>query len=215
VFPNNNLQQINNIHKNSVYIQPSDWVVDLWVNMNASKFLPIKPFPFPVDTLKFAPAAHENKMEVFVYYKTRHPNELTCLISFLNYKKISYTLFDYNKKYNEVDYINTLNKSKYGIWLGRHESQGFALEEALSYNVPLLVWNVKSMNQEYGYNYEDIPASVIPYWDTRCGEFFYNHTELEETFNLFISKLETYKPRDYILENLSVEKCAERFIKLI
>lgn len=29
------------------------------------------------------------------------------------------------------------------------------------------------MSQEEGYNYPDIPANVIPYWDERCGEFFY------------------------------------------
>ena len=157
----------------------------------------------------------KEKTDVFIYYKSRHPNELTYLKSFLNYKNISYTLFDYTKKYIENDYINTLNKSKYGIWLGRHESQGFALEEALSYNVPLLIWDAKSMNQEYGYNYADIPATVIPYWDERCGEYFYNNTELEKTFDLFISKLETYKPREYILENLSVEKCSEIFLELL
>ena len=71
------------------------------------------------------------------------------------------------------------------------------------------------MNQEYGYNYADIPATVIPYWDERCGEYFYNNTELEKTFDLFISKIETYKPREYILENLSVEKCSERFLELL
>jgi len=218
VFPDNNLLKINNIHKNSVYIQPSEWAMNVWVNMKATNFLPIKSFPFPVDTKKFSPNSlinQKEKTDVFIYYKSRHPNELTYLKSFLNYKNISYTLFDYRKKYIENDYINTLNKSKYGIWLGRHESQGFALEEALSYNVPLLIWDAKSMNQEYGYNYADIPATVIPYWDERCGEYFYNNTELEKTFDLFISKLETYKPREYILENLSVEKCSERFLELL
>jgi hypothetical protein len=217
VFPDNKLLQINNIHKNSVYIQPSDWVVKLWITNNVHNYLPIKVFSFPVDTNKFSPNYTEKKeiTNIFIYYKTRTPKELTYLKSFLNYKNISYTIFDYGKKYKENEYINTLKISKYGIWLGRHESQGFALEEALSCNVPLLVWDVKSMNQEYGYNYADISATVIPYWDERCGEYFYNHIELEKTFDLFISKLETYKPREYILENLSVKKCSERFLELI
>ena len=217
VFPDNKLLQINNIHKNSVYIQPSDWVVKLWITNNVHNYLPIKVFSFPVDTNKFSPNYTEKKeiTHIFIYYKTRTPKELTYLKSFLNYKNISYTIFDYGKKYKENEYINTLKISKYGIWLGRHESQGFALEEALSCNVPLLVWDVKSMNQEYGYNYADISATVIPYWDERCGEYFYNHIELEKTFDLFISKLETYKPREYILENLSVKKCSERFLELI
>ena len=71
------------------------------------------------------------------------------------------------------------------------------------------------MSQEYGYNYPDIPATVIPYWDERCGEYFYKVEEFETTYNKFITKLENYKPREYILENLSPQKCGERFIKLV
>jgi hypothetical protein len=61
----------------------------------------------------------------------------------------------------------------------------------------------------------DISGTTIPYWDERCGEYFYNLSELEKTFNLFISKLETYKPRDYILDNLTMEKCEEKLIDII
>ena len=125
------------------------------------------------------------------------------ILDFFQNKNIEIQLFNYSSGYSEEEYLNCLQNSKYGIWIGRHESQGFALEEALSCNVPLFVWNVSSMNQEYGYNYQDIPATVIPYWDERCGEFFYEKENLEEKFHLFESKLETYKPREYILENLS------------
>lgn len=216
VFPDNKLLQINNIHKNSIYIQPSEWVVELWINMKASNFLPIKSFPFPVDTNKFSLKKDINvRTEVFIYHKRRNPEELKCVESFLQSKNINYRIFDYVKRYDENDYLSFLQKSKFGIILDAHESQGFALEEALSCNVPLLVWNTKTMNQEYISTYSNIPCTTIPYWDERCGEYFYYDTELEKTFNLFISKLETYKPREYVLENLSVEKCAERFALFI
>jgi hypothetical protein len=71
------------------------------------------------------------------------------------------------------------------------------------------------MNQEEGYNYDNIPATCIPYWDERCGEIFYKQEECGPKFDEFISKLDTYKPREYVLENLSVEKCAKRFRELI
>ena len=118
-------------------------------------------------------------------------------------------------KYGENEYLNHLQDSKYGIWLGAHESQGFALQEALSCNVPLLVWSVTNMNQEYGYNYEDIPATTIPYWDDRCGESFTDQGQFEEMYLLFLSKLDIYKPRDFILENLSMDKCEEKLINQI
>ncbi len=151
----------------------------------------------------------------FVYFKGRHPNTLTIMKSFLKAVNVNYLIFNYNTKYSENEYIECLKKYKYGIWIGRHESQGFALEEALSMNVPLLVWNVKSINEEYGCNYPDIPATVIPYWDNRCGESFTELQDLPNIFNVFISKLETYAPREYILENLTMEICEKRLIELI
>ncbi len=99
--------------------------------------------------------------------------------------------------------------------MGRHESQGFALEEALSCNIPLLVWNTQYMCQEHGSNYEKIHVLLFPYWDERCGEYFYQQEEFVKKYEEFLSKLDTYQPRQYILENLSMEKCAERWNKLI
>ena len=79
----------------------------------------------------------------------------------------------------------------------------------------MLVWNVTSMNQEEGVNYPELKATSIPYWDERCGEFFYNKSEFINKYNKFINNLETYSPREYVLKNLSVEKCAENFKKLV
>jgi hypothetical protein len=217
VFPDNRLLSINNINKNSVYIQPSIWVCELWKNYGAENIIPIKDFPFSVEVEKFCPSQIQNsqKNEVFIYFKSRNPKELEYVKQFLNYKNVTYKIFDYIKKYNEEDYLKCLHNAKYGIIIGRHESQGFAIEEALSCNVPLLIWEVKYMSQEYGYNYPDIPATIIPYWDDRCGEYFYNKEELETTYNKFITKLETYSPREYIIENLSPQKCGQRFIELV
>ena len=45
--------------------------------------------------------------------------------------------------------------------------------------------------------------------------YFYNLNELHEVFPRFILNLNNYKPREYILENLSIEKCNEKFIQLV
>ena len=215
VFPNKNLNLIKNIHNNSIYLQPSKWALDVWYNFNVTKLLPLEIMYFPVNTNKFKPKKEIKKNKVFIYFKRRKLTELHFLKQFLLKRNIDYHVFDYVKRYNEEYYLKYLQESKYGIVLDAHESQGFAIEEALSCNVPLLVWNVSSMNQEEGVNYPDIPATSIPYWDERCGEFFYKEEEFESKYNEFMSKLETYKPRDFILENLSVEKSAEKWNKLI
>jgi hypothetical protein len=215
VFPD--LHQMNIINKsNSIYIQPSKWASEVWENHSYCKNIKIKSLPFGVETNKFNEIKpFIDRTKVFIYCKRRDPNELNLIKQFLNDRNIEYKIFDYLQKYNENEYINYLQNSKYGIWLDAHESQGFALQEALSCNVPLFVWNIKSMKQEYGSSYNDIPATTIPYWDERCGEFFYNSNEIKDKFNLFLSKLETYKPRIYILENLSMEVCEKKLIELI
>ena len=70
--------------------------------------------------------------------------------------------------YNENDFIETLKTAKYAFLLDAHESQGFAVQEMMSCNVPLLVWNVRFMSQEFNSNYPDYEATSIEYWDMGC-----------------------------------------------
>ena len=214
VFPDNKILHIKG--KNAVYNQLSSWVVQLWKNNNITDGLKIVEIPFGVDTHRFNCIKPINeRTNVILYYKHRSPSELEFIKRSLASNGISFRIFSYDSRYNEDDYINYLQNTKYCIWLDAHESQGFALQEALSCDVPLLVWNIKSMNQEYGSSYDVIPATTIPYWDERCGEYFYEEHEFEKTFTLFISKLETYKPREFIIEKLSLDKCEEKLIDFV
>jgi hypothetical protein len=213
VFPDENkLKTINNIHNNTIYIQPSEWVSQLWINFNIQHNLPIFTMPFPVDTDKFSPKDVEKDI-IMVYTKRRSPHELNYIINYLNKNEMKYIIFDYVKGYKEEDYIRTLTRAKYGIIVDAHESQGFAIEEALSCNVPLFVWNVKFMSQEYMSKYKNIPCTTIPYWDETCGEYFYDHVNFENNFLRFLNNIEEnkYEPRKFILNNLSTEICSEKW----
>jgi hypothetical protein len=213
-FPDSKSLHIKGI--NSVYNQLSCWAARSWSCNTITDGLRIVELPFGVDTHRFNSIKSINeRSNVILYYKHRAPSELEFIQNALVSNNISFRIFSYDSRYNEDDYINYLQNTKYCIWLDAHESQGFALQEALSCDVPLLVWNVKSMNQEYGQKYDDIPATTIPYWDERCGEYFYNQEDFNKIFDLFISKLEIYKPREYILDNLSIDKCEEKLIDFV
>jgi glycosyltransferase involved in cell wall biosynthesis len=214
VFPDERLNLIK--FKNVLYNLLSDWVINFWNQYQLCDNLKFIKLPFGVDTEKFNEInTLSDREKVFIYFKKRNPEELQLILHFFQNKNIEIKLFNYESRYYEEEYLNYLQNSKYGVWLDAHESQGFALQEALSCNVPLLVWNASSMNQEYGSSYTNFPASTIPYWDERCGEFFYEKEEFEEKFDLFTSNLETYKPREYILENLSIDVCENQLINLI
>lgn len=209
VLPNSKIDKFNNIHKNAIYLQPSKQAKNVW---NSFKSLPITYCPFGVNTEKFVPS-DKNKSKVIIYFKRRDPNELKFLKHFLDKKKIKYTLFQYGK-YTENNYIDSLNLAKYVIWIGSHESQGFALLECLSMNVPILVWNTTRMDQEYKstkYNNINDKMQTIPYWDNSCGEYFFNKNELPEKYDIFIKNLKNYNPRKFVIENLSMDACNKKW----
>jgi hypothetical protein len=64
-----------------------------------------------------------------IYFKHRTPTELVLIEHYMKSKSINYTVFSYDNKYCENDYINYLQNTKFCIWVDAHESQGFALEE--------------------------------------------------------------------------------------
>lgn len=213
VFPDNKISLIKG--DNAVYNALSQWNTNGWKRFDIASGLKIVTIPFGVDTRTFNEIIPINQRHsVFVYYKHRSPKDLAHIGQFLQKQNIQYEFFNYSLRYDEAIYIRQLQHSRYGIWVDAHESQGFALQEALSCNVPLLVWSVTSMNQEYGSSYDDIPATTVPYWDDRCGEVFYKEEDLEAAFSRFMTKLgqDAYRPRDYVIENLSIEMCELKLI---
>jgi len=202
--------------KHTVYIQPSEWAQQAWQKNQYSNNINIRVLPFGVDTNQFNEIIPiSQRKNVFIYFKRRIPSELSTVYNFLVNRGFNPVIFNYVKQYSEADYVNCLHNSKFGFWLDAHESQGFALQEALACNVPLLVWNVFSMNQSYGSGCPNIAASTIPYWSDNCGEKFTDVSELNAKFDKLLQNLDTYKPREFILENLSIEKCSAKFIDLV
>ena len=210
--------------RESVYILPSSWSIDWWKGYDFCRGLQMRVLSFGVDTDLFRPSESgvlkenmtcaEGPPNVVVYFKRRKPGELQYIENALRYHRVSYRIFVYGS-YSEADYIEYLKGAKYGIWVDAHESQGFALEEALSMNVPLLVWNIRTMSQEYGSSYPDVAATTIPYWNESCGEVFYDWWDFTEVYSKFLSKLESYRPREFVIKELSIDVCSSRFSGLI
>jgi len=212
IFPDSK-SQFDNINKNAVYVQPSDWAKQVWLDLGY-KSLPLYTYPVGVDTDLFSPTKPiEERDKMFIYYKYRLPSELQQLKDLFPEAKV----FTYGS-YSETEYLDYLRDAKFGIWLSAHESEGFALLEALSCDVPLLVWSATKMSQAFGYSdlFEKVttPATTVPYWNACCGEVFTDGQDLLSSKERFLSNLLNYTPRKYILENLTLEKTTENFISM-
>lgn len=216
IFPNTQARQISGKYKNSVYIQPSQPSVDTWVKEFNYTNVHVEAFPFPVSM----PEVSKNeKTEVLLYYKSRSQNDLNFIKNKLHSLSVNYHLINYGS-YDEKDYQALLDKARFIVWVGCHESQGFALESALAKNIPILVWSVTKRTQQTNcpsefYTSGFTPVTTIPYWDTRCGIYFTEENEFDKAYENFIDNLTNYRPRSFVNEVLSVEACSNRFLKLI
>ena len=219
-LPDNRFVNVNNANYNGVYIIPSAWVVRLW----RSRFkpvphitLPLERLPFPVDTDKFAPKSTVTSRNlVVVYFKFRAEVDLEAVRAALRHETVKE--FSYFGRYNEADYLDALQHAKYGIIVDGYESQGFAIEEALSCDVPLLVWNTYSMRQVVPLEWQgDDPCTTVPYWSQECGEIVTTKEEMESVLSDFARKVSerAYTPRKYVLRELSTKKCAQNLVELL
>jgi hypothetical protein len=217
VFPEEKLFQIISGFKNIRYNCLSDWNLKIFQNFTICSNIKLITLPFGVDTDKFCEIKPiEEKTDVVLYFKHRDFNEFHFVENILKSLNVNFKIFSYQHRYSENDYLQTLQNSKYMVCIDAHESQGFALQEAMACNVPLLVWSVKDMSQETITNYDNkLKATSVPYFDERCGEVFYEKDDFISFYAKFIEKLENYKPREYILENLSMDKCEKKWIEEI
>ena len=188
--------------------------------------IPLVKIPFAIDTEKFKPLSSyltDKEFDCIIYFKQRDPKILKFVLKILRLKKLSYCIVIYGN-YKENEYVELLHKSKFMLVIDRHESQGFALQEAMSCNIPLLVLDVKNVYEIFefknflGKNYFDqykplkLCATSVPYWSHECGLKTYNVFELFKLIDEILEKLHLFQPRKFILDNLSEEVCMKRLL---
>ena len=198
-----------------VYIHPSQWVKDFWLHFGFDR-CPIEPWPTGIDTEEFRPSPKIKKFAL-VYFKQRSQEELFQVEKALKKKGVAYRIINYGN-YQEQEYKELLAETRYAIWLGRQESQGIALQEALATNAPVLVCDVRNVGHwtasqkemavltDEENNFTNTTSAA--YFDERCGVKIKNLSEIDEAVNKMENEWQNFQPRQYILENLSLEKQA-------
>jgi len=204
-----------------VYLVPSHWTKAFWEDFGL-RACPIEVWPTGIDTNEFIPLQGD-KAEVLVYFKQRLPDELAYAEQLLQQKRIHYRVLRY-PGYSEENYKQLLSKARYMFWIGRQESQGIALQEAMSCDVPILVWDVthmghwlggeremKTLFNEAENNYAN--ATSAEYFDETCGVKVKDRQELSDSVNRMESQWQRFRPRKYVLDHLSLDKQARDFIE--
>jgi glycosyltransferase involved in cell wall biosynthesis len=186
------------------YLTPSTQVEKNW-RQRGYRPNNLKVWPAGIDTDTYKPDPAVTKTKVLLYFKKRSREDLDHVKELLISKNIDFEIITYGS-YKQAEYEKTLKQAKYIVWVGCYESQGIALQEALSCNVPILVWDIKEPTTKY-----DTESTSAPYFTEQCGVKTKQKEELSTLIDTMKEGWEKFQPREYILENLSLEKSLEIF----
>jgi glycosyltransferase involved in cell wall biosynthesis len=205
------------------YLQHSEWSAAIYRRFYGDR---CAIWPVGIDTLEWQPtrSLHEKSIDYLVYEKGRwdlpgfERELLKPIYGLLDRMGLTRMTLRYGA-YSPGEYREALAQSKAAIFLSSHESQGIACQEAMAAGVPILAWDPGSnMDPErFKWGEQNIPATSIPYFDARCGMSFADFASFESILPRFQDALRrgAFAPRDYMLENLTVEKCSQRFVDIL
>ena len=204
------------------YLQHSEWASNVYKPFFGERCVV---WPVGIDTECWKPATKEDKCNDFLIYdKVRWDYErnrielIEPIFERLRKKQLSFENIRYGS-YEPSQFQQALRCSRAMIFLCEHESQGLAYQECLSSGVPILAWDQGWCldPNRFKWRQPEIPASSVPYFDERCGLKFQNVSHFPDRLDEFLTKLQTgsFRPREYILEKLTLEKCAAGYLKIM
>ncbi|WP_394772386.1 glycosyltransferase [Mucilaginibacter sp.] len=205
------------------YLQHSKWTMDIYVPYFGNETCDL--WPSGIDTGHWSPVENvEKKIDFLVYSKFLFDKEKNGaelkrpILNKLDKLGYSYREIVYGS-YIETEYHDLLQQCKAMIFLCEHESQGFACCEAMAMNVPVFAWDQGFWldPNRFEWNNPVVPATSVPFFDERCGMTFKNFEVFEETVTSFYNKVKNgdFAPRDYVLQNLTLKKSAERMLEIV
>lgn len=201
---------------------PGPWMKDMFTPAWGDL---VRSWPVGIAARSWTPSSASQKtFDVLLYDKVRWRREyfqeqLTQPIrEHLRARGLSFAELRYGF-YREEEFRKLLDASRSMIFLCEHETQGIAYQQALSCGVPIFAWDVEGPWTDPTYYPHRVvygPVTSVPYWDERCGAKFKDAQTFRQGWNGFWDgvKEARYKPRDYILENLTLERCARAYVDI-
>jgi len=202
---------------------PGPWVKDFF-NPYGEKNVAV--WPVGIDTEIYRPGPDDKKFDFLIYNKIRWDKEKMDKELIVPIKK---TLSNANLSFREITYGSykpvelkaMLTEAKFAIFICEHETQGIAYQQILASGIPMLAWDRGGFWQDpYWYpdriRYE--PVTAVPYWDERCGVKFTGFDDFEDALPRFLKTANSpmgFDPRAFIMDNLTLEICANNYVQII
>jgi hypothetical protein len=202
---------------------PGAWMKEMWRPYWDE---PIVVWPVGIDTDRWRPREPAEKpFDVLLYDKVRWDHEryesslIEPIRESLRQAGRSFREIRYGA-YREVEFEAALAECRTMVFLCEHETQGIAYQQALAAGVPILAWDRGGYWQDPAYFPDRVkfqPVTSVPYWDERCGLTFAAIEEFDDAWRGFWDEFQSgrYDPRAYVLENLTLEKCARQYLRQV
>jgi len=203
------------------YLQHSEWTNNVYRPYFGDR---CRIWPVGIDTDAWAAQDTRKEWDILIYDKIQWNRDqveaalVRPIKSLLTRRALKYTEIKYGS-YEESTFRDLLSRSRAMLFLCEHESQGIAYQECLSSNVPILAWDQGWCQDPNRFHWgaPDIPVTSVPYFDQSCGETFKGLADFESQLDRFVERLTLadFQPRQFILDHLTLESCARRFVDIL
>jgi len=197
-------------NEKSSYLVPSGWVRNYCIENLGIASDKVLVWAAGIDSFEW-PAGDKSDRHVLIYVKGPY-DEIACQVSqMLSRLDFRTTILQYGA-YTQNEFRSLLQRSQFTVFLNETESQGLAHFQSWSSNVPTLILRKTEFVDQTKQGCL-VSASSSPYLESLTGMFF-ESTDISASLDLFISRLEDFKPREWLLENYQAEITSHRFLQL-
>ncbi len=186
-------------------MEPSHWPIKAVVEDCPQLREKLVCWPAGVDSEYWKPQTplkNRRSTNVLIYQKNGSQDLLNSVIQLLRQYQWNPIVITYGK-YNHRHFKGLLSMVRFAVFLSRSESQGLALAEAWSMDVPTLAWNLGGPLTIQGKTYTDI--SACPYLNPLVGQEWKTLDMLEVQFGDIQTILNNSSPRKWVLEHMTDE----------
>jgi hypothetical protein len=197
-------------HENSSYLVPSDWVRNYCIEILGISPKKVLVWAAGIKTSEWS-AGVKNDRHALIYVKGPYgelAQQVSQKLSRLGFKT---TILVYGA-YRQNQYKSLLKRSQFVVFLNETESQGLAHFQSWSMNVPTLILS-RVEYTDPKIQSQVVSASSSPYLTSSTGMFF-ESTDINNSLNLFINRLDEFNPRNWVLENYDAEITSSRFLQI-
>jgi len=183
---------------------PSYWVKKLYLSYKKE----CKNISIWFSGVKISNFKSGKRDKVLIYLKKKN-NFFEKCINYLIIKNIDFRILKYGF-FSQKTYFELLRQSRIMIYFSSSESQGIAMQEAWSENVPTLVCK----QSFWIYGKRKFKASSSPYLNKNCGYFFKNFNEFIIRFNK-LNNNSKINPKDWLNKKMSQDVSIKNLLEII